>query len=247
MVTSPASPETPPDPATPPGLAGQAALTATTPAAPFAAAAPVPTEVPLQPGPAQTNRRISIAGLPAALLVGLVVLVVAGGILGSVSLLAHYGVLSARSSVTAPTVVRGGTWTEDFPRDPDSMIPDTSGYPWAVMAQQALYLPLFYGDAHGVVHPGAATEIPTVQNGGVSADATTWTFHLRPHLLWSDGQPYDARDVDYTWKLWRNPTFGDGGTIPGLRPEHFSELSRRTISRSPSTSSSRLPLSSHSG
>ena len=26
---------------------------------------------------------------------------------------------------------------------------------------QALYLPLFYGDARAVIHPGAATEIPT--------------------------------------------------------------------------------------
>ena len=59
-----------------------------------------------------------------------------------------------------------------------------------------------------MVHPGAAREIPTVQNGGISADATTWTFHLRPRLVWSDGQPYDARDVDYTWKLWLNPKFG---------------------------------------
>ena len=68
------------------------------------------------------------------------------------------------------------------------------------MIDQALYLPLFYGDAQGVIHPGAATEVPTMQNGGISADATTWTFHLRPHLVWSDGQPYDARDVDFTWQ-----------------------------------------------
>ena len=26
--------------------------------------------------------------------------------------------------------------------------------------------------------------------------------------MWSDGQPYDARDVDFTWKLWLNPKFG---------------------------------------
>ena len=76
------------------------------------------------------------------------------------------------------------------------------------MQDNALYLPLFYGDAQGIVHPGAAREIPTVHNGGISADATTWTFHLRPRLVWSDGQPYDARDVDYTCKLWLNPKFG---------------------------------------
>ena len=82
------------------------------------------------------------------------------------------------------------------------------------IVDQALYLPLFYGDAQGVVHPGAATGVPTVQNGDISADAKTWTFHLRPHLVWSDGQPYDARDVDFTWRLWANPKFG--ASIPGF-------------------------------
>src|SRR6266571_1459817 len=26
--------------------------------------------------------------------------------------------------------------------------------------------------------------------------------------FWSDGAPYDARDLDYTWQLWHNPKFG---------------------------------------
>ena len=94
--------------------------------------------------------------------------------------------------------------------DPASLIPNggsDSGM------DQALYLPLFYGDARAVIHPGAATEVPTIQNGGVNANATTWTFHLRPHLVWSDRQPYDARDVDYTWKLWANPKFAADFTL----------------------------------
>jgi peptide/nickel transport system substrate-binding protein len=66
-----------------------------------------------------------------------------------------------------------------------------------------------------VIHAAAAAEVPTIQNGGVSADATTWTFHLRPGLVWSDGQPYDARDVDFTWRLWANPKFG-ASNILGL-------------------------------
>src|SRR5207302_19307 len=89
---------------------------------------------------------------------------------------------------------------------------------------QALYLPLFYGDAQGVVHPGAAREIPSVHNGGISADAKTWTFHLRPHLVWSDGAPYDARDVDYTWQLWTNPQFDAYAT------QGFNLISRASVS-----------------
>ncbi len=215
LIGSSASPETPAEPDRPPGLASKVALTATTPTAPFAATTPAPAEVPSLPVPAQPQRRRTIAGLPAALLIGLAVLVVAGGILGSLSLLAHFGVLGTHSSTNAPTAVRGGTWTEDIFIEPNSLLPNASGTPFAPMVDNALYLPLFYGDAQGVIHPGAASEVPTLGNGGISADATTWIFHLRPHLVWSDGAPYDARDVDYTWQLWRNPTFGASNT-PGL-------------------------------
>ena len=148
----------------------------------------------------------------AALLIGLVVVIIAGGVLGSVSLLAHFGVIGTQSAATTP--VRGGTWTDGLIRDPDSLIPNGTAQTSFItgLVDQALYLPLFYGDAQGVIHPGAASEIPTVQNRGISADATAWTFHLRPGLVWSDGQPYDARDVDYSWKLWLNPKFGASTT-----------------------------------
>jgi peptide/nickel transport system substrate-binding protein len=211
LVASPALPETPLDPDTPAGQVGNAALTATTPAAQFAAATPA--EAPPLPSPAHPQRRRIIAGLPAALLIGLVVLVVAAGVLGSLSLLAHFGVLGARSGPTIATAVRGGTWIVESTHDPDSLIPNGgSGRAPDVFMDQALYLPLFYGDAQGGVHPGAATEVPTLQNGGISTDAKTWTFHLRAHLVWSDGQPYDAHDVDFTWRLWKSPQFGANNT-----------------------------------
>ena len=182
--------------------------------APMAAVVPVP----LKPTMPVQQKARHLPGIRTTLLIGLVVLLVAGGLLGSLSLLTRFGVLGTHSGATMLIPVRGGTWTADLPHDLVSLIPDTSSFPWPIMAQQALYLPLFYGDAHGGVHPGAATTIPTVQNGGISADATTWTFHLRQHLVWSDGQPYDARDVAFTWKLILNPTFYYGGPIPGLDP-----------------------------
>ena len=172
------------------------------PLEPTVAATQLPAEVPLLPTPALPVHRRRISRPTAWLLIGLAVLVVAAGVLGSLSLLAHFGVLGARNGALTP--VRGGTWTADT-GDTDSLLPNKGSL---ALIDNALYLPLFYGDAQGVIQPGAATEVPTVQNGGISADATTWTFHLRPHLVWSDGQPYDARDVDYTWKLWINQEFG---------------------------------------
>jgi len=58
--------------------------------------------------------------------------------------------------------------------------------------------------------------MPSLQNRDVSPDARTWTFHLKPHLVWSDGQPYDARDVDFTWRLRANPKFGVGLLVLNL-------------------------------
>ncbi len=158
---------------------------------------------PRMPVPRKTRR---LSRTSTALLIGLVVVIIAGGILGSLSLLAHSGMFGAQSAASTP--VRGGTWTDEFFQEPDSLIPNRFGLEASALVDQTLYLPLFYGDAQGVVHPGAASEVPTVEHGGISADAKTWTFHLRPHLVWSDGQPYDARDVDFTWQLWRNPKFG---------------------------------------
>jgi peptide/nickel transport system substrate-binding protein len=169
---------------------------------------PIEPTMPVQ----RKGRRISRRS--AAVLIGLVVMVIAGGILGSVSLLMHFGLLGSRSA-SAAMPVHGGTWTDYGFIDPSSLgtILPTGGAGGGIYGQ-ALYLPLFYGDEQGIIHPGAATEVPTVQNGGISPDGKTWTFHMRPHLVWSDGAPYDARDVDYTWKLFIDPKYQGSWPLP---------------------------------
>jgi ABC-type transport system substrate-binding protein/serine/threonine protein kinase len=158
---------------------------------------------PLEPTTPVKRRTRHLSRMSAVLLIGLVVVIIAGGVLGSLSLLAHFGMIGAHNSALTP--VRGGTWIEESYFDPaESVIPNNGITGWL---GAALYLPLFYVDGQGLLHPDAAREIPTVQNGDISADATTWSFHLRPHLVWSDGAPYDARDVDFSWKLWLNPPF----------------------------------------
>ena len=46
---------------------------------------------------------------------------------------------------------------------------------------------------------GLGLEIPTVANGGVSADFTTVTWKLRQGVKWSDGSPFTADDVAFTF------------------------------------------------
>jgi len=119
---------------------------------------------------------------------------------------------SSTSTTSAGTPVKGGTWTDDLFNEPDSLLPNASVQTFSDMVDQALYSPLFVGDVKGSINPGIVTVIPSVQNGGISADLKTWTFHLKPGLKWSDGQPLDARDVDYSWKLWTGGKFTPGST-----------------------------------
>lgn len=53
--------------------------------------------------------------------------------------------------------------------------------------------------------PELATEIPTLQNGGISKDGLTLTYHLRHNVKWQDGFPLTAHDVVFTTKAILNP------------------------------------------
>ena len=63
-------------------------------------------------------------------------------------------------------------------------------------------------DETGRLVPRLATEIPTVENGGVSEDLTTITWTLKEGILWSDGTPLTAEDVVFTWEYCVNPETG---------------------------------------
>src|SRR5205823_6634798 len=56
----------------------------------------------------QKGRRLS--RISATLLIGLVVVIIVGGILGSVSLFTHFSIIGTHSSGSAIKPVRGGTW-----------------------------------------------------------------------------------------------------------------------------------------
>jgi peptide/nickel transport system substrate-binding protein len=64
---------------------------------------------------------------------------------------------------------------------------------------------LFALSPTGQLIPDLATVVPTVANGGISANGLRYTIHLRPGVKWSDGVPFTAADVIETWKLLVNP------------------------------------------
>jgi peptide/nickel transport system substrate-binding protein len=71
-----------------------------------------------------------------------------------------------------------------------------------------VFEPFFDLDAQGKRVPELLATIPTLENGGVSSDGRTLTYHLRPNVRWSDGVPLTARDVLFTLRAIldsRNP------------------------------------------
>ncbi|MBD8625185.1 peptide ABC transporter substrate-binding protein [Pseudomonas sp. CFBP 13727] len=70
--------------------------------------------------------------------------------------------------------------------------------------------PLFGIAPTGEFVPALATEVPTVANGGISADGLQWKIKLRSDAKWHDGRPFTADDVKYTLELIVSPNFRSG-------------------------------------
>ena len=60
----------------------------------------------------------------------------------------------------------------------------------------------------GAMVPYLAKEIPTVANGGVSADLKSITWPLKDGLNWSDGSAVTSADVKFTADYFMNPAGG---------------------------------------
>ena len=53
--------------------------------------------------------------------------------------------------------------------------------------------------------PDLITEIPTLENGGISSDHLTYTYHLRRDARWHDGRPVTSADVEFSYRIMMHP------------------------------------------
>ncbi len=82
----------------------------------------------------------------------------------------------------------------------------TNSAEWEVC--RITYEPLASYDKDGVLVPFLADEIPSLENGGVSEDGLSVTWPLRDDVRWSDGEPFTANDVQFTYEYVTNPDVG---------------------------------------
>ncbi len=76
-------------------------------------------------------------------------------------------------------------------------------------------------DEKGVVFPRLAESVPTVENGGITADLTQITWKLKPGLLWSDGTPVTSADAKFTYEYCTHP---EGGCAQAARYEGIASI-----------------------
>jgi peptide/nickel transport system substrate-binding protein len=104
-----------------------------------------------------------------------------------------------------PFPTGGKSVTVAFSQEPDLVDALFSSMSYAAWVDQSIQVGLGKWNDKNELVPELATEIPSGANGGVSADGLTITWHLKPGLKWSDGQPLTSADVKFTWQLLIDP------------------------------------------
>jgi len=93
-------------------------------------------------------------------------------------------------------------------------------------AQFAIFDSLWRIDENAALIPNLATEIPSLENGGISEDGLTYTFKLRDDAAWHDGEPFTAADVVFSHNTIVDPDF-----VPGTRVGHDHKAGERKSMR----------------
>ena len=89
--------------------------------------------------------------------------------------------------------------------------------------------PLIEYQPNGVIRPVLATEVPTIENGGISEDLTTITYKLQPDVVWSDGTPLTADDFVFTWQYCTNPETGCSSATPFTGVSSVEAVDAQTV------------------
>jgi peptide/nickel transport system substrate-binding protein len=94
------------------------------------------------------------------------------------------------------------TWVELTIGDPETLDPsltyETGG--GEILQNTLDNLIFFKKDSPVDFIPWLATEVPSLENGGISADGATYTFKIREGVTFHDGTPMTVEDVAYTFQ-----------------------------------------------
>jgi peptide/nickel transport system substrate-binding protein len=118
----------------------------------------------------------------------------------SVLLFASF-LLTACGTPAAPAPTFSGTVTITFVQEPDNLNPMYTSMYFSQITRELWLKGLWNFDENAKPVPVLATEIPSLENGGLSADGKTITIKLRDDITWSDGEPVTADDFVFTYDM----------------------------------------------
>lgn len=110
------------------------------------------------------------------------------------------GAAGARHPWTVPGVLGIGSQVS-----PNTLDPLLAANTTENMIDRLIFDVLISTDASGRRDvPMLAATVPTLENGGISRDGLTLTYHSR-NVRWSDGVPFTSKDVKFSWSAILNP------------------------------------------
>jgi peptide/nickel transport system substrate-binding protein len=121
------------------------------------------------------------------------------------AVLLSLGCWRAKEKKPAQRVETGGQLIYGSLQEPTTANPLLSDLLSTVEVGRLVFSGLVMTDDKGEWISDLAADVPTRENGGVSPDGLTITYHLRPGVLWQDGTPFTSEDVNFTWQTLMNP------------------------------------------
>ena len=89
--------------------------------------------------------------------------------------------------------------------DPTTLNPMLSGADFVYQLASYTLEYLVQLDDKGEIVPVLCERVPSLANGGISADGLTVTYRLRRGVTWSDGAPFTSADIVASWRQVMNP------------------------------------------
>lgn len=134
--------------------------------------------------------------------------VLAGSAAAVMSSMLHLGtrseVLAQDATATEGEPAQGGKIVMGLIQEPGQLNDFFNGQSGSFVSVMTVD-PLFVANTAGEYRPVLAAEVPSLENGGISDDNLTITYRLKEGLTWSDGEPFTADDIVFTWEVYANP------------------------------------------